>query len=97
MASCTAFWASSTASCFFCRARASSSRFFCSFQASFTRSSSSFALSKQIAAYEKESKARQELIQNLIDQKEREKEAWENHYEALKEQYSQQRWPASGQ
>lgn len=48
------------------------------------------AISKQISAYEKESQARQELIQDLIDRKEEEKKAWEDHYEALKEQYKDQ-------
>lgn len=48
------------------------------------------AINKQITAYEKESNARQELIQDLIDRKEEEKKAWQDHYEALKEQYNDQ-------
>lgn len=48
------------------------------------------ALNKQIKAYERESQARQEYIQDLIDRKEEEKKSWEDHYEALKEQYNDQ-------
>jgi len=48
------------------------------------------AINKQIDACEKESQARQDLIQSLIDRNEQEKKAWEDHYAALKEQYSQQ-------
>ncbi len=48
------------------------------------------AINKQIEAYERESSARQKLIQDLIDRSEQEKKAWEDHYAALKDQYSQQ-------
>ncbi len=48
------------------------------------------AINKQIEAYERESSARQKLIQDLIDRSEQEKKAWEDHYADLKDQYSQQ-------